>query len=121
MMKTPSSRHLSHDFPAYKGLTLRELFAIVVTTTLGTCCMFTLAGLMTGWTVALTCIGFLLGFIVAITLLPKPIARLKAQKPHGYLTKTLTLKLVQLRLKKSPYLQHTGLWSRTKRMGGSHV
>ena len=113
-MKAPSSRHLSHDFPAYKGLTLRELFVIVVTTTLFTCCLFIAVGIFTGWVVALACIGFLVGFIVAITVLPKPIARFKAGKPHGYLMKTLTLMLVRFRLKQSPYLHYKGLWQRSK-------
>ena len=120
-MKVPSSRHLSHDFAAYKGLTLRELFFIVLTCTLTTCGLFIVIGLMTGWTVALACIGFLLGFIIAITLLPKPIARFKAGKPHGYLSKLLTLKLVKLGLKKSPYLNYKGPWARRKRIGGHHV
>ena len=113
-MKTPSSRHLSHDFPAYKGLTLRELFVIVVTTTVFTCCLFSLVGFFVGWVVAFACSGFLVGFIVAIALLPKPIARFKAGKPHGYLMKTLTLMLVRLRLKQSPYLHYIGLWNRCK-------
>ncbi|HBI22031.1 MAG TPA: TIGR03750 family conjugal transfer protein [Legionella sp.] len=113
-MKAPSSRHLSHDFPAYKGLTLRELFVIVVTATVFTCCLFSAVGLMTSWVVAFACIGFLVGFIVAITLLPKPIACLKAGKPHGYLMKVLTLTLVRFRLKQSPYLHYTGLWNRCK-------
>lgn len=120
-MNAPSSRHLSHDFPAYKGLTLRELLSIVVTTTILTCIFFIVIGLMTGWVVALACIGFLLGFIVAITFLPKPIARFKSGKPNGYLKKTLTIKLSSLRLKKSPYVQHTGLWQKSKRIGGHRV
>ena len=113
-MKAPSSRHLSHDFPAYKGLTLRELFFIVVTTTVFMCLLFFIVGLITGWAVALACTGFLVGFIVAITLLPKPIARFKSGKPHGYLMKTLSLKLVKLHFKKSPYVHYTGLWQRSK-------
>lgn len=120
-MNAPSSRHLSHDFPAYKGLTLRELFTIVITTTAISCFVFIVIGLMTGWVVALACIGSLLGFIVAITLLPKPIARFKLGKPYGYLKKALTLKLSSLRLKKSPYVQHVGLWQKSKRIGGQHV
>ena len=120
-MKAPSSRHLSHDFPAYKGLTLKELFIIVMTTTISTCGLFILVGWMTGWTVALACIGFLLGFIIAITCLPKPIARFKAGKPHGYLSKSLTLKLARLKLKKSPYLNIIGPWTRCKRIGGPYV
>jgi conjugative transfer region protein (TIGR03750 family) len=120
-MKAPSSRHLSHDFPAYKGLTLRDLFVIVTATTVCTCLLFSFVGLMTGWVVAFACFGFLLGFIVAVTLLPKPIARFKAGKPHGYLMKALTLKLVTLRLKKSPYMQHKGIWQRSKSIRRPHV
>lgn len=120
-MKAPSSRHLSHDFPAYKGLTLRELLSIVMTTTACTCLVFGIVGFMMNWMVAFTCLGFLFGFIVAITLLPKPIARIKTGKPHGYLMKKLILKLVQIRLKKSPYMHYTGLWQRTSSIRSHHV
>jgi conjugative transfer region protein (TIGR03750 family) len=113
-MKAPSSRHLSHDFPAYKGLTLRELFVLIVSTTMLTCGLFTLIGFMTRWVVAFACLGFLIGFIVAITLLPTPLARFKAGKPHGYLKKTGVLMLVRFRLKQSPYIHYTGLWRRSK-------
>jgi len=102
-MKAPSSRHLSHDFPAYKGLSLRELLVIVVTTTGFSCCLFSIVGFFTSW-------------MVAIALLPKPIARFKAGKPHGYLMKTLTLTLVRFGLKQSPYLHYKGIWQRTKRL-----
>lgn len=120
-MNTPSSRHLSHDFQAYKELTLRELLVIVLTTTTCTCLLFGVMGLMAGWIIAFACTGFLLGFIIAVTLLPKPIARFKAGKPHGYLMKTLTLKLVSLRVKKSPYLHYIGIWQRTKQIRRTHV
>lgn len=39
-MNQPSSRHLSHDYEAYKGLSLRELFWIVVITTPSTSLLF---------------------------------------------------------------------------------
>lgn len=112
-MRTPSSRHLSYDFPAYKGLTLRELFMIVMSFTVFITLLFGCIGFLLHWTVAFSCLGFLLGFIFAITLLPKPIARLKAGKPHGYLAKLITLKLTQLRLKQSPYIHHVGHWQRS--------
>ena len=120
-MKAPSSRHLSHDFPAYKGLTLRELLVIVISTTTSTCLLFGVMGWITGWIIAFSCMGFLLGFIIAVTLLPKPIARCKAGKPHGYLMKMLTLKIVSLRIKKSPYVHYIGQWRRTKQMRQAHV
>ena len=120
-MNTPSSRHLSHDFPAYKGLTLRELFIIVITTTMFSCLVFGVVGFMLGWVVAFVCAGFLIGFVMAVTLLPKPIARFKQGKPHGHLIKTITLTLVKFQLKKSPYCYHVGLWQRVKHIRGQHV
>ncbi len=120
-MKTPSSRHLSHDFPAYKGLTLRELAGISIATTIMTTVLFIGVGLMTGWVVGLGCLGCLVGFIASVSLLPKPIARRKLGKPHGYLMKTVTIKLGQWGVKPSPYLKHTGVWQKSKRIGGRHV
>lgn len=120
-MKTPSSRHLSHDFPAYKGLTLRELFVIVITTTVSFCLLLGVIGLMTGWSLAFACIGFLLGFIIAVSVLPKPIARLKAGKPHGYLMKIIKLKLASFHIIQSPYFHFVGFWSNRKTIRRTHV
>lgn len=116
-----SSRHLSHDFVAYKGLTLRELLMIVIVTTISTCVLLTLIGFFVGWPLAMGCFGVVLGFIVAISVAPKPIARLKAGKPHGYLLKMMRLKLAGLGVMQSPYLKHRGLWQKTKRFGGRCV
>lgn len=116
-----SSRHLSHDFVAYKGLTLRELLLIVIVTTISTCFLLMFIGFLMGWPLAMGCFGVVLGFIVAITLAPKPLARLKAGKPHGYLLKVMRLKLARLGVMKSPYLKHQGLWQKSKRFGGRNV
>ena len=113
-MKAPSSRHLSHDFPAYKGLTLRELAGITLVTTISTTVLFVGVGFALGWPVGFGCLGLIVGFIVSVSLVPKPMARRKAGKPHGYLMKILTLTLVRFRLKQSPYLHYKGLWNRCK-------
>lgn len=112
-MKQPSSRHLSHDYEAYKGLSLRELFWIVVLTTPSISFLFSLAGFFTGYPLACGCVGFLVGFVVSITLCPKRVARLKAGKPHGYLMKKSTLMLTQWGVKRSPYLHHVGAWQKS--------
>ena len=120
-MTTPSSRHLSHDFPAYKGLTLRELLVLVVITTSVAFCISTFIGFFLGWPGAFGCLGLVLGFIVAVSLMPKPVSRLKVGKPHGYLVKNIRIKLAQLGLIQSPYLTHRGLWHTSKRLGGPRV
>ena len=76
-MKQPSSRHLSHDFPAWKGLSLRELFWIVICTTPVCTLLFTLLGALIDFPLAFGCGGLLIGFILAITAWPKGIARFK--------------------------------------------
>lgn len=120
-MTTPSSRHLSHDFPAYKGLTLRELMVLVLCTTCVSCLVFTLIGFFLGWAGAFGCLGLVLGFIVAVSLMPKPISRLKAGKPHGYLMKKIRIKLARWGLIQLPYLAHVGLWHTSKRLGARRV
>lgn len=120
-MSQPSSRHLSHDFPAWKGLSLRELFWIVVTTTPLSILMFTLLGCLIGFPIASGCVGFMVGFILAITVWPKSIARIKAGKPYGYVTKKAIQVLVRLRLKHSPWVHYQGQWNKNKSVGGSHV
>lgn len=113
-MKHPSSRNLSHDYEAYKGLSLRELFWIVIMATPLTSIFFTLGGLLIGYPLALGCVGFLVGFILSIMVCPKRLARVKSGKPHGYLMKKTLLCLAALNLKKSPYLSYCGLWQKSK-------
>lgn len=113
-MSRPSSRHLSHDFEAYKGLSLRELFWIVMLVTPLTSLMFIVIGALIGFPLAFGCVGFLMGFVMSITTYPKRFARLKAGKPPGYLMKQITLLLVRVGLKQSPYLKHTGLWQKSR-------
>ena len=120
-MNQPSSRHLSFDYEAYKGLSLRELFWIVVATTPTSSFLFSMAGLYLGYPLAFACVGFLVGFIVSITVCPKRVAQLKAGKPHGYLMKKTLLALNRLGLKKSPYIHYVGGWQTSKLVRKSHV
>lgn len=113
-MQNPSSRHLSYEFKAYKELTLRELFLITLITTIAICTCFVFIGLMLGWAVILGCLGFLVGFIVSITMLPKPISRLKANKPPGYLLKQALIRLGSFGLVQSPFISYQGLWHTSK-------
>jgi conjugative transfer region protein (TIGR03750 family) len=120
-MNQPSSRHLSHDYEAYKGLSLRELFWIVIGTTPLISLLFTLIGLGFGFPLAFSCAGFLAGFILSITVCPKQVARIKTGKPQGYLMKKTLLCLTNWNLRRSPYLSYQGLWQKSKRIGGSDV
>ena len=120
-MNQPSSRHLSHDFEAYKGLSLRELFWIVIGTTTLTSLLFTLIGLFFNYPLAFGCLGFLVGFVLSITLCPKRIAQIKAGKPQGYLMKKTRLSLARWGLRPSPYLSYQGMWLKSKRVGNNHV
>nr|HAT8713209.1 TIGR03750 family conjugal transfer protein [Legionella jordanis] len=116
-MHQPSSRHLSHDYEAYKGLSLRELFWIVVVTTPVISIFFSLAGLFIGYPLACGCVGFIVGFIVSITFCPKRAAAIKAGKPHGYLMKKTVLLMAKWGLRSSPYLHHVGTWQKSKLIG----
>lgn len=120
-MRQPSSRHLSHDFPAFKGLSLRELFVLVLITTGVIFCVFTFIGLCIGFPGAFGCIGLVLGFIAGIALMPKPVARMKAGKPYGYLMKNILIQCARLGLIRMPYITHRGFWNTSKRIGGSGV
>lgn len=120
-MNRPSSRHLSHDYEAYKGLSLRELCWIVLVFTPLTSLIFTLIGAVIGYPLALGCGGFLIGFVLSITVCPKRVARLKAGKPHGYLMKQILLLLVRWKLKQSPYLIYQGQWQTARLRNTNHV
>ena len=120
-MSQPSSRHLSHDFPAWKGLSLKELFWIVITTTPVTALCFVLLGGLAGFPLAAGCIGFVVGFILSITVWPKAIARVKAGKPYGYVMKQTIQMMVRLRLKHSPWMHYQGRWQKNKSLGARDV
>lgn len=120
-MSQPSSRHLSHDFAAWKGLSLRELVQIVIISTPVCMALFTLLGAFVGFPFAFGCVGLVLGFILAITLWPKMIAPLKAGKPYGYIMKQALLWMVRLHLKQSPWINYCGRWQKNKSVGVHHV
>ncbi len=121
MHSMPSSRHLSHDFPAWKGLSLRELFLLVILSTSINTLAFVLLGLMLDYPLIIGCMGFLISFILSITVYPKILARLKKGKPHGFLYKKGLLGLSRLGLMKSPWLHYQGTWHTKKRVGGQDV
>jgi len=120
-MNRPSSRHLSHDYEAYKGLSLRELFWIVITGTPLTSLLFVIAGSLINFPLAAGCVGFVVGFVLSITVFPKRFARIKAGKPHGYLMKQVLLLCAHIGLRQSPYIQHQGPWQKSKIVGETHV
>jgi conjugative transfer region protein (TIGR03750 family) len=119
MHPMPSSRHLSHDFPAWKGLSLRELFWLVITSTSINTLVFLGLGFMCGYPLIMGCMGFLISFILSITVYPKILARLKLGKPHGHLFKIWVLGLSHLGLMKSPWIKVQGTWRTTRRIGVS--
>lgn len=120
-MNRPSSRHLSQDYEAYKGLTLRELFWIALITTPTISFLFSILGVFFRFPLAFGCLGFIVGFIVSITFCPKYAARIKAGKPQGYLMKKTLLGLAGLGLRTSPYLHYAGSWQTSKYLRQSHV
>lgn len=119
-MNHPSSRHLTHDYEAYNGLSLRELFWLVLSSSLISSLGSTLIGVYFGFPLAFFCLGFFLGFIAGITLCPKQLARLKAGKPAGFLIKKVWLTCAHLSIKRMPYCQYQGLWQKSKKVD-AHV
>lgn len=121
MHSKSSSRHLSHDFPAWKGLSLRELFWLVLAATLFNTVCFLVLGFVLGYPVIFGCMGFLMGFILAITVYPKIMARMKAGKPYGYLMKKTVFAVSRLGLMKSPWMHYTGPWRKSRTLGKTDV
>lgn len=121
-MKSPSSRHLTHDFKAYKGLSLQELivsgvFGIVV----GMLLFAILGGLMFSRPGISAGVGVIAGFFAGIRLLPGLLSRLKEGKPEGYLKKSLLVQLAKTGLIQSIYLKHQGKWRTSRSLGDKHV
>jgi len=120
-MSSPSSRHLSHDYEAYKGLSLRELFWIAIIATPVTSFVFVMVGLLINFPLAAGCVGLIVGFVLSITVCPKRFSQIKTGKPHGYLMKQAILFCARIGLKKSPYIKHSGQWQKSKIVGEAHV
>lgn len=120
-MKRPSSTHLSHDFIAYQGLSLRGLLILSLYTSSLMAILGILIGFVLGYPLMFALIGLLVGFILGVTILPKPISRLKKGKPYGYLKKHWLLKMSQLGLIKSPYVHYQGPWRRGRTIGKDYV
>lgn len=120
-MTCPSSRHLSHDYEAYKGLSLRELFWIALIATPTTSLVFVVVGVLINFPLAAGCVGFIVGFVLSITICPKQFARIKTGKPHGYLMKQTLLLCARIGLKQSPYIKHSGPWQKSKIVGDAYV
>lgn len=119
-MNHPSSRHLTHDYAAYKGLSLRELFWLVLSASVIDSLGLTLVGAYFGFPLAFFCLGFFLGFIAGITVCPKQLARLKAGKPAGFLLKKIWIFLAHWGIKHTPYCHYQGLWQKSKKVD-AHV
>lgn len=121
MRREVSSRHLSHDCLAWKGLSLRELSlgAMIVTPMIAL--VMGVVGLFIGFPVALLGLGLVVGFIFSVTHLPSILMRIKVDKPPGALGKYLCLKAVKLGLRKSPWVFHHGDWRRSKSLGVEDV
>lgn len=121
MHSMPSSRHLSHDYPAWHGLSLRALFYLVLIATSSNTLCFIALGFLLGCPLIIGCLGFLLSFILSITVYPKILSRLKAGKPHGYLYKKIVLGLSRMGLMKSPWMFYEGSWGTQRHLGGPNV
>lgn len=76
--------------------------------------LFIIVGAFLGFPIAGGCLGLMVGFILAITVWPKNVSRLKAGKPHGYLMKRAIKLLVSLKLLNSPWTYYKGPWQKNK-------
>lgn len=121
-MKSPSSRHLTHDFKAYKGLSLKELIASGVAGIASGLVLFAiLGGLMFSRPGIGAGIGVIAGFFAGIRLLPGVLSRMKAGKPEGHLKKVLLITLSRKNLVRTVYLKHAGRWRCGRSLGDKHV
>lgn len=116
-MNQPSSRYLTHDFIAYKGLTLKELLLTGVLGMSAVCLAMTLIGLCLGCTWVFSGVGLILGFFMGVRILPLWVANQKAGKPYGYVRKKLIIRCARLGLIHSPYLDYRGVWRKQRRVG----
>jgi conjugative transfer region protein (TIGR03750 family) len=66
-------------------------------------------------------LGFLLGFIASVTVMPKPMAQFKEGTPYGYWMKKAIIALSLCKIIPSPYIRHRGLWKKSKLIRSNRV
>tara|TARA_B110000879_G_C11169370_1_gene512794 strand:- start:111 stop:476 length:366 start_codon:yes stop_codon:yes gene_type:complete len=121
MKSNISSKHLSRNFPCFKGLTLPELKKTVF---VFLPCFF-LAGFVIGLFMhkafGMALLMLIVGLIFSVGIAPKFIAKMKYGLPEGYLIKKFKIFFEKLLMKKSSYIFHEGRWVTSKSLGDKNV
>lgn len=112
----PSSQHLSHDFPCYRGVTLRELLIILI----GGTALFSFIGMVVGLIIHHLALSLLVFTLTGMALCgirgPSFVARLKEGKPQGYISKHIRIVLEQNIKVANTYRYYSGPWAQAKRI-----
>jgi len=121
MKPTLSSKHLSRDFPCFKGLTLPELKKTVFM--LLPC--FFIAGFLMGLFIhkalGMAFLMLIIGLIFSVGIAPRYLARMKYGLPEGYLFKKYKIFFETYTSKKPSYTFYDGRWATSKSLGVNNV
>lgn len=117
-MHTPSSKYLSRQPAILKGLSLNELFFVVVTGITMGATAGVLMGLIFGFIAILAISGVLIGGFAGYFVLSKVLVRLKGNAPNALLKKKSVIALASVGLIQNPYQHYEGVWLKSKKVKG---
>lgn len=117
-MNKPSSRYLSYQCSLFKGVSFHEFCVIASCGSAFSLVVSVVLGWVLGYLALTAFIGFVTGGVLSIFWIPRQFAKRKKGKPHGYLVKSIRLKLARWHLIDSPYTFYQGAWRKAKRFRG---
>lgn len=113
-MRTPSSKYLSKQPTILKGLSLNELFFVVLSGIAAGMLSGIVLGLLVGFVAVLAISGVLLGGFAGYFVLSKVLVRLKGDSPNGFLKKKAVVRLASLGFLQNPYTDYQGVWLKSR-------
>jgi len=116
-----SSQYLSRNFPCFRGITLPEIYGVIIFCSIGSIVLGLCIGWVIGYKLISTGVVFVIGMVASINSGPKRLAKLKEGKPAGYVKKHLIMKAQSILPLNKIYRCYNGRWSRAKSIGDSNV
>lgn len=117
-MHTPSSKYLSRQPTILRGLSLNELFFVVLTGVAGGAMTGLISGAVIGFVAVFMILGILFGGLVGYFAFSKVLVRLKGSAPTWLLKKKVIIRLSQMGIIKNPYQHYEGVWLKSKKIKG---
>ena len=112
----PSSQHLTHDFPFWRGVTIWELLKILAGGLLASGVVGIVLGALVGQKMEGVAICMVIGMAYCGFFGPQKYGKLKEGKPVGYMVKHIRIFIENKINMKKTYTYYSGPWKDSKRV-----